>query len=72
MFGKRPGCRRATLHTIELREADAQKARAFFDRSEYAGRIISHTGNALDIVPKLAENWDLVFIDAINPLYIQF
>lgn len=60
------------LHTIELREADAQKARAFFDRSEYAGRIISHTGNALDIVPKLAENWDLVFIDADKPAYIQY
>ncbi|MGQ0740070.1 MAG: O-methyltransferase [Bacteroidota bacterium] len=60
------------LHTIELREADAQKARSFFDRSAYTNQIILHTGNALDIVPKLAENWDLVFIDADKPAYIQY
>ncbi len=60
------------LHTIELRETDALLARSFFDRSKWAGRIISHTGNALDIVPKLAENWDLVFIDADKPAYIQY
>lgn len=60
------------LHTIEVREADARLARSFFDRSNWAERIISHTGNALDIVPKLAENWDLVFIDADKPAYIQY
>lgn len=60
------------LHTIELRDVDAQKARSFFDRSNRAGQIISHTGNALDIIPKLAENWDLVFIDADKPSYIQY
>ena len=60
------------LHTIELREADAQKARSFFDRSEFSDRIILHTGNALDIVPKLAETWDLVFLDADKPAYIQY
>lgn len=60
------------LHTIELREADAQKARSFFDRSQWSAQIISHTGNALDIVPKLEENWDLVFIDADKPAYIQY
>ncbi|MBK6829008.1 MAG: O-methyltransferase [Chitinophagaceae bacterium] len=60
------------LHTIELREEDAQKARSFFDRSGRSGQIISHTGNALEIVPKLAETWDLVFIDADKPAYIQY
>lgn len=60
------------LHTIELREADAQRARAYFDRSEYAKNIISHTGNALEIIPKLEETWDLVFIDADKPSYIAY
>jgi caffeoyl-CoA O-methyltransferase len=60
------------LHTIDIRGEDVQRARAYFDRSEFAGRIISHTGNALDIVPKLAETWDLVFIDADKPAYIQY
>lgn len=60
------------LHTIELREADAKIARSYFDRSPQAKQIISHTGNALDIIPKLEENWDLVFIDADKPSYIQY
>ena len=60
------------LHTIELREKDAGTARSYFDRSERGRQIISHTGNALEILPKLAETWDLVFIDADKPAYIQY
>ena len=60
------------LHTIELREADAAKAKSFFSRSSYADKIISHTGNALDIIPQLDETWDLVFIDADKPAYIEY
>ncbi len=60
------------LHTIELREADAVKARSFFSRSSYAAKIISHTGNAAGIIPLLEETWDLVFIDADKPAYIEY
>lgn len=60
------------LHTIELREPDALLARSWFDRSAYADRIISHTGNALTIIPQLKETWDLVFIDADKPAYIEY
>ena len=60
------------LHTIELREADASKAKSFFHRSSYADQIILHTGNALDIIPGLDETWDLVFIDADKPAYIGY
>jgi caffeoyl-CoA O-methyltransferase len=60
------------LHTIELREEDVQLARSFFDRSIFANKIISHTGNAMDIIPKLNETWDLVFIDADKPAYIEY
>jgi caffeoyl-CoA O-methyltransferase len=60
------------LHTIELREADAEKAKGFFNRSVYADKILLHTGNALDIIPKLGETWDLVFIDADKPAYIEY
>jgi predicted O-methyltransferase YrrM len=31
-----------------------------------------HTGNALDIVPTLAEDWDLVFIDADKTGYTNY
>jgi len=60
------------LHTIELREADAGVARSYFDRSDYTAQIISHVGNALEIIPGLDENWDLVFIDADKPAYIDY
>ena len=60
------------LHTIELREADAAKAKSFFARSSFADKIILHTGNALDIIPELDEVWDLVFIDADKPAYIEY
>lgn len=59
------------LHTIELREADASKAREFFNAS-FAGRIISHTGNALELIPALHETWDLVFIDADKASYKEY
>jgi predicted O-methyltransferase YrrM len=60
------------LHTIELREADAAQARAFFDESDQKDKIILHTGSALEIIPALNESWDLVFIDADKPAYIGY
>ena len=60
------------LHTIELREEDATVAKANFNRSNMADRIILHTGNALDIIPKLNHPWDLVFIDADKSGYIDY
>ncbi len=60
------------LHTIELREDDATKAREFFDQSVYKEQIISHTGNAAEIIATLNETWDLVFIDADKPAYIEY
>jgi caffeoyl-CoA O-methyltransferase len=60
------------LHTIELRQADADTARSYFDRSVYAEKINLHVGNAVDIIPALEETWDLVFIDADKPAYIEY
>jgi caffeoyl-CoA O-methyltransferase len=60
------------LHTIELREADAVSAKTFFNQSVYADKIILHTGSALDIIPQLDEEWDLVFIDADKTGYIEY
>jgi len=60
------------LHTIEIREEEAVKAREFFSQSPYNPRIILHLGSALDIIPKLEDTWDLVFIDADKPAYVQY
>ena len=60
------------LHTIELREKDAATAQRYFSQSEYATKIVLHQGNAKDIIPVLKETWDLVFIDADKPGYIDY
>jgi caffeoyl-CoA O-methyltransferase len=60
------------LHTIELKKEDAEKARLYFAKSSLGRRIILHTGNALEVIPALKEIWDLVFIDADKPGYIEY
>ena len=60
------------LHTIELREEDADTAQGYFNRSDYRDRIILHRGNALEIIPALNEAWDLVFIDADKVNYTEY
>lgn len=60
------------LHTLELRDEDADTAQRFFNISEAADRIILHRGQALEIIPTLTETWDLVFIDADKPGYAAY
>ena len=67
--GLQPG---GQLHTVELREDDAAKAKSYFDRSIYREQIILHIGNALEIVGELQEQWDLVFIDADKENYNNY
>jgi len=60
------------LHTIELRHDNAKVAGQNFSMAGAGDKIILHEGNALDIIPQLKETWDLVFIDADKPGYIQY
>lgn len=60
------------LHTIELREEDAAKAKSFFERSFFKEMIILHTGDALQVIGEMNESWDLVFIDADKENYIHY
>lgn len=67
--GLQPG---GKLHTIELREEDAAVAKKYFKKAGAENMIELHTGNALQIIPTLAETWDLVFIDADKVSYIEY
>jgi predicted O-methyltransferase YrrM len=60
------------LHTIELREADAETAALNFSKSTRNKQIHLHIGNAIDIIPNLNFEWDLVFIDADKTAYIDY
>jgi caffeoyl-CoA O-methyltransferase len=60
------------LHTIELREEEAAVARQNFNLSDAKDKIFLHTGNALEIIQSLEEEWDIVFIDADKTGYIDY
>ena len=60
------------LHTLELREQDANTAQNFFNRSSLKEKIILHIGEAGELIGKLQETWDLVFIDADKENYINY
>ena len=60
------------LHTLELRDEDANTAQNYFAKSSQADQIILHRGNALEIIPTLDEEWDLAFIDADKVNYTNY
>ncbi len=60
------------LHTLELHEETAAIARANFKKSKTDDKIILHTGNALEIIPKLDKPWDMIFIDADKTGYSDY
>lgn len=60
------------LHTLELRQREADNAQNFFNRSVFKDNIILHIGDALQIIDEIDETWDLVFIDADKVNYIHY
>ena len=60
------------LHTIDINEELYNLQRRYFDKSGYGQQIFQHTGNALEIVPDLDLQFDLVFIDADKENYSNY
>ncbi|HYJ37775.1 MAG TPA: O-methyltransferase [Chitinophagaceae bacterium] len=60
------------LHTIELRKDEADIALQNFHKAKSTEKIILHLGNALEIIPTIREEWDLVFIDADKVNYTAY
>lgn len=60
------------LHTIELREDDANIAWKNISDAGMQQKIHLHTGDAREIIKQLDYNWDLVFIDADKTSYITY
>ncbi len=61
-----------TLHTIDINEELHDLQRKYFDASGYGKQIIQHTGNALEIIPTLSQDFNLVFIDADKQNYPNY
>ncbi len=60
------------LDTIDINEELVDFQRKYFDKSQYGNQIHQHLGNALEIIPKLNKTFDLVFIDADKPNYVNY
>ncbi len=62
----------AVLHTIEINPEQEEIIRSFIRLAGLEKSIILHIGDALEIIPGLDETWDLVFIDADKPNYLNY
>lgn len=60
------------LHTVDINEELEVLVDEYFSKSEQRAQLHHHIGNALDIVPTLKKDWDLVFIDADKSNYINY
>jgi predicted O-methyltransferase YrrM len=60
------------IHTIDVNEELEDFQRKYFDKSEFGQQIHQHLGSAIDILPKLDKSFDLVFIDADKPNYVNY
>ncbi|WP_010179821.1 O-methyltransferase [Aquimarina agarilytica] len=60
------------LHTIDINEELEDFQRSYFDKSPYGRNIKQHIGNAIEIIPTLTTKFDLVFIDADKPNYVNY
>ena len=60
------------IHTIDINEELEDRVRSYFRDSGKEAQIKLHIGNALEIIPALDEQWDMVFIDADKENYINY
>ena len=60
------------IDTIDVNEELVDFQRKYFDKSKYGTQINQHLGSALDIIPSLDKTFDLVFIDADKPNYVNY
>jgi predicted O-methyltransferase YrrM len=60
------------VHTIEINDEQEDFTRPWLEGSPYGNRIRFHIGDALDVIPELAETFDMVFIDADKRRYCDY
>jgi len=60
------------LHTIEGNPELEEIIRRYIREAGLEERIILHNGDALQIIPTLNETWDLIYIDADKPNYLNY
>jgi caffeoyl-CoA O-methyltransferase len=62
----------AKLITIESSAATLNLAKSYFEKSLHHSKIETYLGNALEVLPKLTETFDLIFIDADKNKILEY
>ncbi len=62
----------ALIHTIEVNDEMEDFIMKYLSRSPHKDKVRLHIGDAMDIVPKLDETFDMVFIDADKRMYSEY
>lgn len=60
------------LHTIEVDPEQETIIRKYFSEAGIEKKVILHIGEAMKIIPTLDEIWDMVYIDADKPNYLNY
>jgi predicted O-methyltransferase YrrM len=60
------------LITLDINDELETMVRGFFEKSGLSSKIDYRLGNALDIIPTIDGNFDMVFIDADKANYIKY
>ena len=60
------------IHTVDINEELYDLQRKYFKKSSFNSNITQHLGNALEIIPKLDHDFDLIFLDADKINYPKY
>ena len=60
------------IHTCEIEPKHAEVARRYIEQAGLSDRITVHLGPGVETVEQLGGEWDLVFIDADKPNYVNY
>ncbi len=60
------------LHTIDHNEELAYLQHTYFNASVYKDQIKTYVGEALELIPKINDKFDLVFLDADKENYKNY
>ena len=60
------------IHTVDINEELYDLQRKYFKKSSFNSNITQHLGNALEIIPKLDYDFDLIFLDADKINYPKY
>ena len=60
------------IHTCEIEPKHAEVARRYIEQAGLSDRITVHLGPGIETVERLGGEWDLVFIDADKPNYLNY